>query len=94
MEDINPRDAIQEEPIEDSVQESFHRTPKVGPLFTSKQKKYLESLVDDKLIEHEVELSEYFCNLQCEMVRQFMIQKDEIVSFVQSNIKSDLDKYH
>lgn len=88
IDDANPKNAIIEEPME----ESFH-SPTVGPLFTAKQKKYLENKVNEKLLDHEVEFSEYFSNLQLEMVRQFMIQKDELVSFVQAQIKSDLDKY-
>ena len=47
---------------------------------TPKQRKFIDDIVDQKLIEHEVEISEYISNLQLEMMRQFLIQKEEILA--------------
>mmetsp|Transcript_26577 Transcript_26577/g.26457 ORF Transcript_26577/g.26457 Transcript_26577/m.26457 type:complete len:115 (-) Transcript_26577:8-352(-) len=60
--------------------------PYVGPIFTSKQKKYLSSLIDEKLISHESELAGYFSNLQVEMLRQFIIQKDELEALIKQSL--------
>ena len=60
---------------------------------TPKQRKFIDDIVGQKLIEHEIEISEYISNLQLEMTRQFLIQKEEILACMKSKIKSDLERY-
>lgn len=62
---------------------SYRGSPNLirNDMFTNKQKKFIEDTITQRLVEQEVELSEYFSNLQLEMMRQFMIQKDEIKHF-------------
>mmetsp|Transcript_4618 Transcript_4618/g.3882 ORF Transcript_4618/g.3882 Transcript_4618/m.3882 type:complete len:124 (-) Transcript_4618:17-388(-) len=60
--------------------------PYVGPVFTTKQKKYFSQMVDEKLMDHEVKMSEYFGNLQMEMIRQFIIQKDELEELIKTSV--------
>lgn len=61
--------------------------------FTGKQMQYIEDSIDQSLLEQEVEFSTFFSNLQLEMMRQFMIQKDELVGCLKSKLKNDLDPY-
>ena len=72
--------------MEDDTFDPGFQGPYVGPVFTSKQKQFLSKMVDEKLMENEVEMNEYFNNVQMEMVRQFMIQKDELDNLIESNI--------
>lgn len=71
--------------VEEDIDPNF-QGPYVGPVFTTKQKKYLSKLLDDKLRVQESEMSEFFSNFQVEMTRQFMIQKDELEEMIQSNL--------
>jgi len=72
---------IREESIEESQRgfEPEYRPPTIGPTFTKKQKRYIDTVLNQKLVEHEAEYSEYFSNFQLEMMRQFMIQRDEML---------------
>ena len=86
---------IKEESVEESQRdyETEYRPLTIGPTFTKKQKKYIDTIVEKKLVEHEAEYSEYFSNFQLEMMRQFMIQRDEMLDCMRRKLKSDLDKY-
>ena len=76
-------------PVQPSASPAFN-----SQVFTPQQKAYLNKVIDQKLFEQEAEVGDImFSELQVEMMRQFMIQRDEIYAMIRQKLKSDLDKY-